>query len=70
MIENSRAWHNVPIGTKANGLDGLDTVLDFNTPLEVKLLQTRRTAEGQELRLSGRTTRARAASPRANARSS
>src|SRR6186997_1499245 len=24
-IENFSAWHNVPIGTKANGFDGLDT---------------------------------------------
>jgi len=29
----------VPIGTKANGLDGFDTVLAFNTPLQVKHLQ-------------------------------
>jgi sn-glycerol 3-phosphate transport system substrate-binding protein len=29
----------VPIGTKANGLDGFDTVLEFNTPLETKLLE-------------------------------
>src|ERR1700741_1931612 len=39
MIEQFSAWHNVPIGTKANGLDGFDTVLEFNTPLEEKLLQ-------------------------------
>ena len=39
MIEQFSAWHNVPIGTKANGLDGFDTVLEFNTPLEAKLLQ-------------------------------
>ena len=24
-IENFGAWHNVPIGTKANGFEGLDT---------------------------------------------
>ena len=29
----------MPIGTKANGLDGFDTVLEFNTPLEIKLLE-------------------------------
>ena len=29
----------MPIGTKANGLDGFDTVLEFNTPLETKLLE-------------------------------
>lgn len=38
-IEQFSAWHNVPIGTKANGLDGLDTVLEFNSPLHVKHLQ-------------------------------
>jgi sn-glycerol 3-phosphate transport system substrate-binding protein len=39
LIEEFSAWHNVPIGTKANGLDGFDTVLGFNTPLETKLLE-------------------------------
>jgi sn-glycerol 3-phosphate transport system substrate-binding protein len=38
-IEQFSAWHNVPIGTKANGLDGFDTELKFNTPLHVKHLQ-------------------------------
>src|SRR5213080_4493029 len=38
-IEQFSAWHNVPIGTKANGLDGFDTVLTFNSPLLVKHLQ-------------------------------
>ena len=38
-IEQFSAWHNVAIGTKANGLDGFDTVLDFNGPLQVKHLQ-------------------------------
>lgn len=38
-IEQFSAWHNVPIGTKANGLDGFDTVLNFNGPLQVKHLQ-------------------------------
>jgi sn-glycerol 3-phosphate transport system substrate-binding protein len=38
LIEQFSAWHNVPIGSKANGLDGFDTVLEFNTPLETKLL--------------------------------
>jgi sn-glycerol 3-phosphate transport system substrate-binding protein len=39
LIEQFSAWHNVPIGTKANGLDGFDTQLVFNTPLETKLLE-------------------------------
>jgi sn-glycerol 3-phosphate transport system substrate-binding protein len=39
FIEQFSAWHNVSIGTKANGLDGFDTTLDFNNPLEIKLLE-------------------------------
>jgi sn-glycerol 3-phosphate transport system substrate-binding protein len=38
-IEQFSAWHNVPIGTKANGLGGFDTVLTFNSPLHVKHLE-------------------------------
>src|SRR3954464_7878843 len=38
-IEQFSAWHNVPIGTRANGLDGFDTELKFNSPLHVKHLQ-------------------------------
>ncbi len=37
-IEQFSAWHNVPIGTEANGLDGFTTKLVFNTPLHEKLL--------------------------------
>src|SRR5919106_965981 len=33
------APHIMPIGTKANGLDGFDTELKFNSPLHVKHLQ-------------------------------
>jgi sn-glycerol 3-phosphate transport system substrate-binding protein len=39
LIEQFSAWHNVSIGSKANGLDGFDTELKFNTPLETKLLE-------------------------------
>lgn len=35
-IENLSALHNVPIGTKSNGFDGLDTVLEINSPLHVR----------------------------------
>ena len=38
-VEQLSAWHNVPLSTKANGLDGFDTVLNFNGPLHVKHLQ-------------------------------
>jgi len=37
--EQLAAWHNVSLSTKANGLDGFDTVLNFNGPLHVKHLQ-------------------------------
>ena len=39
-IEQLSAWHNLPLSTKANGLDGFDTVLEFNGPLQVKHLET------------------------------
>ena len=39
QIENFSAWHNVPIGTKANGFGGLDTKFVFNSPLHVKHIQ-------------------------------
>jgi sn-glycerol 3-phosphate transport system substrate-binding protein len=35
-IENFSAWHNVPIGTKQNGMGGFDTVFKFNSPLHVR----------------------------------
>jgi len=36
QIENFSAWHNKPIGTKANGFNGLDTQLVFNDALQLK----------------------------------
>jgi sn-glycerol 3-phosphate transport system substrate-binding protein len=36
QIENFSAWHNLPIGTKANGLGGLDTRLTINSPAHVR----------------------------------
>jgi sn-glycerol 3-phosphate transport system substrate-binding protein len=38
-IEQFSAWHNIPIATKANGLDGFDTELKINSPLHLKHLQ-------------------------------
>jgi sn-glycerol 3-phosphate transport system substrate-binding protein len=35
-VENLSAWHNVPIGTKENGMGGLDTVFQINSPLHVR----------------------------------
>lgn len=38
-LENFSAWHNLPLSTKANGLDGFDTALVFNkSPAVVKHL--------------------------------
>src|SRR5829696_4683862 len=34
-LEQLSSWHNVPLATKANGLDGFDTELKFNGPLQV-----------------------------------
>jgi sn-glycerol 3-phosphate transport system substrate-binding protein len=38
-LEQLSSWHNQPLSTKANGLDGFDTVLEFNRDLQVKHLQ-------------------------------
>jgi sn-glycerol 3-phosphate transport system substrate-binding protein len=38
-LEQLSAWHNVPLSSKANGLDGFDTKLEFNGPLQVKHLE-------------------------------
>jgi len=35
-IENLSAWHNVPIGTRDNGMAGLDTEFKINSPLHVR----------------------------------
>jgi sn-glycerol 3-phosphate transport system substrate-binding protein len=37
-IEQLGAWHNVPLATKANGMDGFDTTFTFNGPLHLKHL--------------------------------
>jgi sn-glycerol 3-phosphate transport system substrate-binding protein len=39
VIEQFSAWHNLPIGTKGNGMDGFDTVLTFNNPTVLKHLE-------------------------------
>lgn len=38
-IEQFSVWHNVPLATRANGIDGFDTELKINSPLHVKHLQ-------------------------------
>ena len=39
LIENFSAWHNLPIGTLANGFEGLGTKFEINSPQHVKHLQ-------------------------------
>ncbi len=38
-LEQFSVWHNVPLATRANGIDGFDTELRFNSPLHVRHLQ-------------------------------
>ena len=40
QLENFSALHNVPFATKANGFDGFDTELKFNSPLHVRHITT------------------------------
>jgi sn-glycerol 3-phosphate transport system substrate-binding protein len=35
-LEQFSVWHNVPLATKGNGIDGFDTELKINSPLHVK----------------------------------
>jgi sn-glycerol 3-phosphate transport system substrate-binding protein len=35
-VENFSAWHNLPIGTKENGIAGFDTQFRVNSPVHVK----------------------------------
>ncbi len=39
-IEQFSSWHNLAIGTKANGMEGFDTVLTFNNPTVIRHLET------------------------------
>ncbi|WP_315836419.1 sn-glycerol-3-phosphate ABC transporter substrate-binding protein UgpB [Bradyrhizobium prioriisuperbiae] len=39
-LEQLSSWHNLPLATKANGLDGFDTELKFNGPVQIKHLET------------------------------
>ncbi|OGB03431.1 MAG: sn-glycerol-3-phosphate ABC transporter substrate-binding protein [Burkholderiales bacterium RIFCSPHIGHO2_12_FULL_69_20] len=38
-VENFSAWHNLPIGTKENGIGGIDTQFTINSPLHVAHIQ-------------------------------
>ncbi|MBK6630509.1 MAG: sn-glycerol-3-phosphate ABC transporter substrate-binding protein UgpB [Betaproteobacteria bacterium] len=39
-VENFSAWHNLPIGTKENGIGGLDTEFRVNTPAHIQHIAT------------------------------
>ncbi len=39
-IEQLSSWHNVPLATKSNGMEGFDTELKFNTPFHVQHLES------------------------------
>jgi len=60
-VENFSAWHNVPIGTKENGMAGLDTQFQINSPLHVKhLTMLSDLAKKGEFTYAGRTNQAEA----------
>src|SRR5882757_5018723 len=57
QIEQFSAWHNIPLATKANGLDGADAILEFNNPVASNHVQ--KLAEAQKDKsfdYGGRTT--------------
>jgi sn-glycerol 3-phosphate transport system substrate-binding protein len=57
QIEQFSAWHNLPLGTKANGMDGTDTVLEFNNPIVARHIQNLADAEKDKtFDYGGRTT--------------
>jgi sn-glycerol 3-phosphate transport system substrate-binding protein len=62
QIEQFSAWHNIPLATKANGLEGADAVLEFNNPVVAKHIGN--LAEAQKTRAS--TTAGGPVSPRAS----
>jgi sn-glycerol 3-phosphate transport system substrate-binding protein len=57
QVENFSAWHNIPIGTKANGLAGFDTELEINNPTVVRHIGNLADAEkDKSFDYGGRTT--------------
>jgi sn-glycerol 3-phosphate transport system substrate-binding protein len=60
-IENFSAWHNVPIGTKDNGMAGTNTEFKFNSPLHVRhLTMLQDLAKKGEFTYAGRGNQAEA----------
>jgi sn-glycerol 3-phosphate transport system substrate-binding protein len=57
QIEQFSAWHNIPLATKANGLEGADAVLEINNPVLAKHIQNLAAAQKDEsFDYGGRTT--------------
>ncbi len=57
QLEQFSAWHNVPLATKANGLDGFDAELKINSPLHVRHVEALANAQKDKtFDYSGRTT--------------
>jgi sn-glycerol 3-phosphate transport system substrate-binding protein len=57
QIENFSAWHNLPLATKANGLEGPDAVLEFNNPTVVRHIANLAAAQkDKSFDYGGRTT--------------
>jgi sn-glycerol 3-phosphate transport system substrate-binding protein len=57
QIENFSAWHNIPLATKANGLNGPDAVLELNNPTVVRHVANLAAAQkDKSFDYGGRTT--------------
>jgi len=57
QIEQFSAWHNIPMATKANGLEGADAVLEINNPVLAKHIQNLAAAQkDKSFDYGGRTT--------------
>jgi sn-glycerol 3-phosphate transport system substrate-binding protein len=57
QIEQFSAWHNIPLATKANGLEGADAVLEINNPVLAKHIQNLAAAQkDKSFDYGGRTT--------------
>ena len=57
QIENFSAWHNIPIGTKQNGLGGADAELTINNPTVVRHIANLAEAQkDKSFDYGGRTT--------------
>ena len=55
-LENFSAWHNIPLATRSNGFDGLDTTMAINNPLVERMVS--KMAEWQKSKIfdyGGRT---------------